>query len=153
VEASDVERPGIETVEERDRVAFERLTLRSLPNEPPLLADLSVSIVRGTRVLVTGPNEAARLALFRATAGLWTDGEGRIGRPPLDAIRFLPQQPYMAPGTLRDQLIPMGQEPNTPDPLILAALHDAGLDSVVQRSGGLDVEHDWPAILSLGEQQ
>ncbi len=31
--------------------------------------------------------------------------------------------------------------------------HDGGLDSVVQRAGGLDTEHDWPMILSLGEQQ
>jgi putative ATP-binding cassette transporter len=28
-----------------------------------------------------------------------------------------------------------------------------GLDSVAARAGGLDREHDWSAILSLGEQQ
>jgi putative ATP-binding cassette transporter len=114
---------------------------------------MSVSIPRGTRVLVTGPNEAAGVALFRATAGTWPHGEGRILRPPLDAILFLPQQPYLAPGTLRQLLVRTGQEQHTPDERILAAIHDAGLDPVVQRAGGLDTEHDWPTILSLGEQQ
>jgi putative ATP-binding cassette transporter len=153
VEATELERPGITTVEQPDEVAYDRLTLRPVPDAPPLLTDLSMSIAPGTRVLVTGPNEAARLALFRATAGLSTHGDGRIIRPPLDLIRFLPQQPYMAPGTLRDQLTGPAPEQEIPDPLILAALHDSGLDSVLQRAGGLDVEHDWPAILSLGEQQ
>jgi putative ATP-binding cassette transporter len=153
IEGEKVERPGIETVEEGDRVAYERLTLRSSPEDGPLLAGVSVSIPRGTRVLVTGPSEAARVALFRATAGIWPHGEGRILRPPLDAILFLPQQPYLSPGTLRQLLIRTGREPETPDERILAALHDGGLDAVVQRAGGLDTERDWPAFLSLGEQQ
>ena len=114
VESEDVDRPGIETVEDRDRVAYERLTLRSLRDDGPLVADVSVSIPRGMRVLVTGPNEAARVALFRATAGIWSHGEGRIMRPPLDAILFLPQQPYLTPGTLRHQLIRTGQEQDVP---------------------------------------
>jgi vitamin B12/bleomycin/antimicrobial peptide transport system ATP-binding/permease protein len=153
VESKDVDRPGIETIEDHDRVAYERLTLRSLREDGPLVVDISVSIPRGTRVLVTGPNEAARVALFRATAGISSHGEGCISRPPLDKILFLPQQPYLIPGTLRDQLIRTGRERDVPDERILAAIHDAGLDSVVQRAGGLDIEHDWPTILSLGEQQ
>ncbi len=153
VESKDVDRPEIETIEDHDRVAYERLTLRSLREDGPLVVEISVSIPRCTRVLVTGPNEAARVALFRATAGIWSHGEGSISRPPLDKILFLPQQPYLTPGTLRDQLIRTGRERDVPDERILAAIHDAGLDSVAQRAGGLDIEHDWPAILSLGEQQ
>jgi putative ATP-binding cassette transporter len=153
VERGDVVRPGIVTVEDRDRVAFERLTLRPSRDDGRLLAEVSVSIARGTRVLVTGPNEAARSALFRATAGIWSHGEVRIIRPPLDAILFLPQQPYLTPGTLRDLLIRTGQEQDTPEERILRAIHDGGLDAVVQRAGGLDTEQDWPTILSLGEQQ
>jgi putative ATP-binding cassette transporter len=153
VESKDIDRPGIETVEDHDRVAYERLTLRSLRVDGPLVANISVSIPRGTRVLVTGPNEAARVALFRATAGIWSHGEGSISRPPLDKILFLPQQSYLTPGTLRDQLIRTGREQDVSDERIQAAIHEAGLDAVVQRAGGLDIEHDWPAILSLGEQQ
>src|SRR5262249_2593900 len=153
VERTVDDRPRIETVEDCDRVAYERLTLRPPGDDGPLVADLSVSIPRGTRVLVTGPNEAAGVVLFRATAGIWPHGEGRIIRPSLDAIFFLPQQPYLPPGTLRHLLVRTGQEQDPSDERILAAIHDAGLDSVVQRAGGLDAEHDWPTILSLGEQQ
>src|SRR5262249_28006169 len=59
----------------------------------------------------------------------------------------------LTPGTLRHLLIGTGQEQDTSDERILAAIRDGGLDSVVQRAGGLDTEHDWPTILSLGEQQ
>ena len=39
------------------------------------------------------------------------------------------------------------------DDQIRAALDEAGLGAVLARAGGLDGEHDWSAILSLGEQQ
>jgi vitamin B12/bleomycin/antimicrobial peptide transport system ATP-binding/permease protein len=152
-ETIELDQPTIKTVEQRDQVTYERLTLRSLRDDGALLTGLSVSIPRGTRVLVTGPNEAARVALFRATAGIWPRGEGRIVRPPLDAIFFLPQQPYLAPGTLRHLLVSTGRERELSDEGILAALRESGLSSVVERAGGLDVEHDWPTILSLGERQ
>src|SRR5262249_13565715 len=127
VEREGVARPEIETVEDHDRLAYERLTLRPLQDDGPLLADVSVSIARGTRVLVTGPNGAGGVALFRGTAGVWSRGEGRIIRPPLDAVLFLPQQPYLPPGTLRHLLIRAGQEQDTSDERILGAIHDGGL--------------------------
>jgi len=104
-------------------------------------------------VLVTGQNEAARIALFRATAGIWARGGGRIVRPPLDTIFFLPQQPYLIPGSLRQLLVGSQQEREVSDERILAAIRDVGLDSLVEQFGGLHVEHDWPTILSLGDQQ
>src|SRR5262245_18651014 len=153
VESMDVERPTIEAIEDRDRVAYERLTLRSLGDGGPLLTDLSASIPRGMRVLVAGPNEVARAALFRATAGVWPSGEGRAVRPPLDAICLPPPQPYVTPGTLRQMLVAPAREKELADEHIWAAIRDAGLESVVTRAGGLDNEHDWPTVLSLGEQQ
>ena len=153
VETIDVDRPEIETVENGDRVAYEGLTLRASQDHGALLTGLSVSIPRGMRVLVTGANEAARVALFRATAGIWFRGEGRIVRPPLDAMSFLPQQPYLTPGTLRHLLVQAGREQDISDERIMATLHDSELESLLERVGGLDVERDWPTILSLGERQ
>jgi putative ATP-binding cassette transporter len=153
VERTGAARPVIETVEDGDRVAYERLTLRATAGDGSLVSDLSLVIPRGMRVLVTGPDEEALVALFRATAGVWPHGEGRVVRPTLDGILFLPQQPYLPPGTLRGLLIRPGQEQDTPDERILAIIRDGGLEPAVQRAGGLDAEHDWPTILSLGEQQ
>ena len=135
VERRDVDRPGIETVEDGDRVAYERLTLRPSRDDGPLLAEVSVTIRAGRAVLVTGPDEAAGVALSRATAGSWPHGEGRIVRPPLDEILFLPQQPYLAPGTLRHLLIRTGQEQDIPDERILAAINTAEGTVAFRRRG------------------
>jgi len=135
------------------RIAFEGLTLFSPESGSELVKNLTADVPRGTRVLIVGPNEAARTALFRAIAGDWPAGLGKLVRPPLDSIFFLPQRPYLPPGTLRDLLLCSGQEQVIIGDQITTALRDAGLDSVRARVGGLDSEHDWSDILSLGEQQ
>jgi putative ATP-binding cassette transporter len=134
-------------------IAYKELTLFSSEDGRELVKNLSVDIPRGTRVLVIGSNEAARTALFHATAGIWPAGVGTLIRPPLDAIFFLPQRPYLPPGTLRDVLLRTGQEQVITDDQITSALHNAGLDSVLARAGGLNSEHDWSTMLSLGEHQ
>jgi vitamin B12/bleomycin/antimicrobial peptide transport system ATP-binding/permease protein len=143
--------PAIETTPDRDRLAYDGLTLQAPDCAGTLVKNLSVPIPPGTRLLVTGPNEAARVSLFRATAGIWQGGEGRITRPSLDEVLFLPQRPDLPPVTLRELLIVPGRE--APDDQILAALRAAGLGPVVERAGGLDVERDWQAFVSLGDQQ
>ena len=141
------------TVETDNRLGYEGLTLFEPGSGQVLIKDLSLEVPRDTRVLVAGPNEAAKAALFRATAGMWRAGVGKVFRPHLDTIYFLPQRPYLPPGTLRQILLGTGQEKAVPEEVVLTALDDAGLRSVLERAGGLDVEHDWSAILSLGEQQ
>jgi putative ATP-binding cassette transporter len=140
--------------EEADgRVAYEQLTLLGPERGEVLIRNLSVSIPRGTRVLVTGPNEAAKEALFRATAGLWETGEGKVIRPPLEQILFVPEQPYLPPGTLRETLAPIRAEVGPPDDRILPTLRALGLESVLQRAQGLDTEQDWHRLITLSEQQ
>ena len=110
-----------------------------------------MSIASGARLLVTGPNEAARVSLFHATAGIRHCGEGRITRPPLDEILFLPQRPGLPPVTLRELLLVPGR--TVPDDQLLAALRAAGIGPVAERAGGLDVERDWQTFVSLADQQ
>jgi len=76
-----------------------------------------------------------------------------VVRPRLDSIFFVPQRPYLIPGSLRQMLIAARQEQQISDERILIAMRDAGLESLVNQHGGLDVEHDWATMLSLGEQQ
>jgi putative ATP-binding cassette transporter len=144
---------SIDMIEDEARVAYERLTLLSSRSDHVLVRELSVSVPRGTRVLIVGPNDAAKVALFRATAGIWEKGSGRIVRPGLDAIFFLPERPYLPPGTLRDVLVRTGREGVIGDEQIATLLHVLGLEPVLERTGGLDVERDWDDVLSLGEQQ
>ena len=133
-------------------LAWERVTLRSPRDGEVLVDSLTLAPPIGTRVLVTGPNEAARIALFRATAGLWNAGEGRVVRPPPEAVVFLPERPYLPPGTLRDALAPTASGPKPEDARIAELLRALGVEEVIERVGGLDVEHDWDDRLSLGEQ-
>jgi putative ATP-binding cassette transporter len=142
---------AIETVEEQDRLAYERLTLHAPDCTGTLVNNLSVCIPSGARLLVTCPNEDARIALFRATAGIWQSGSGKVTRPPLDAVSFLPERPQLPPMTLRELLLDPEREVS--DQEIVAALRAAGLDTVMERAGGLDVERDWESFVSLGDQQ
>jgi putative ATP-binding cassette transporter len=134
-------------------LAWDGLSLRSPRDGTTLVAALTAMIAPGTRTLVTGGNEAARLALFRATAGLWNTGEGRIVRPPPAAILFVPERPYIPPGTLRQALVRSGRDAECDDDRIQRALRALGAESAVEAAGGLDVERDWDDLLSLAEQQ
>lgn len=150
-EAHDGSRIAIE--ETAAALEYERLTLRSPQDGRVLIDGLSGSVPPGTRTLVEGPNQAGRIALFRATAGLWDAGEGRIVRPPVEEVLLLTERPYLPPGTLRQALLRTGREAALGDEPILAVLRALGVESVLERAGGLDEERDWDDLLSLAEQQ
>lgn len=153
VEGVETSPSMIETREVNDLVAYERLTLRSPSDGRVLVGELSASLPRGTRLLVRAENDLAGVALFRATAGVWDSGEGRIIRPGLDAIHFLPEQPYLPLGTLRECLLRTGQESVVGETQIRAVLRTLAIEDLLERAGGLDVEKDWGDMFSLGEQQ
>jgi putative ATP-binding cassette transporter len=144
--------PTITICEEAGRVAYEGLTLRTAPDGQVLLADLSLEIPLGTRVLILGDNDLGKLALFRVTAGIWEIGVGRVVRPSERQIAFLAERPYLPPGTLRQLLVP-AEGDALGDQRILALANRFGLIAALARAGGVDSEHDWNDLLSLGEQQ
>ena len=61
-------------------VALRDLDVR-LPSGVPLLASDNIAVSAGDRVLVTGPSGAGKSTLFRAIAGIWPFGSGRIDGP------------------------------------------------------------------------
>ena len=65
---------------------------------------------------------------------------------------FLPERPYLPPGTLREALLRTGMELVTPDSVIMDVLVKLGLQDVVKHANGLDTDHDWDNLLSIGEQ-
>lgn len=142
----------INVEESPERVAYEHVTLHSSDRTRILVSDLNLEILRGSRWLVLGKEDAPKVAFFRATAGVWECGGGQIIRPGLDDILFLPERPYLPPGTLREVLLRTGAESVMPDAVIMGVLVKLGLDDIVSRADGFDTEQDWDDLLSIGEQ-
>lgn len=141
------------TIEENpDSVRYENVTLHSADDTRVLVDDLTLEIPRGISMLCTGEEDAPRVALFRATAGMWGCAAGKIFRPNLDDILFLPERPYLPPGTLRHILLRSGREKFTSNEEIHTILRELDLEKTIQRVGGLDVLRNWDDILSIGEQ-
>jgi ABC-type uncharacterized transport system fused permease/ATPase subunit len=134
-------------------LGFERLTLWTPRDGRVLLRDLSLEVARCQRLLVVGPSGSGRTKLLRAAAGLWTAGQGRVVRPPVEDTLFLPQQPYLRRGPLRDQFLHGIREEGVKDDRILAALEEVGFADLLGRLGGLCAQQDWATVLSAGEQQ
>lgn len=153
--ANGAQKPSIEVHKcaNDDRVAFKGLTLVSPQDGRTLIKKLTASVDVGKRLLISGSNEDAKIALFRATAAMWNNGKGHIYRPEPRQIYFLPERPYLPPGTLRDLLVRTGEENTVSEEHILAILHTLKLDQVIERAGGLDTQHDWHDMFSLSEQQ
>lgn len=135
-----------------DRVCYENVTLHSADGSRVLIDDLNIEILRGSRWLFMGMDDAPKVALFRATASVWECGAGKIIRPGLDDIMFLPERPYLPPGTLRDVLLRTGMEAVTKDAEITVVLLKLGLQEAVDRAGGLGADRDWDDEFSIGEQ-
>jgi putative ATP-binding cassette transporter len=136
----------------RARIVYEDLTLYSRSGEQCLLAHLDLVIETGTRVLITGTDEARR-ALFRATALGRDEPSGRVAFPGAQQVLFLPERPYVPTATLRELIVPSGLERDHDDEALTAVLRDLGLAPALERVGGLDVAGDFCHALSLGEQQ
>jgi vitamin B12/bleomycin/antimicrobial peptide transport system ATP-binding/permease protein len=153
IEEAQAQTPcSIQTEESPDRVVYEGVTLHSADRSRELLTNLNLEIPRGSRWLVIAAEDAPKVALFRATAGVWECGGGRITRPGLDNILFLPERPYLPPGTLREVLLRTGAESETPDATIHEVLGKLGLEEILTRAHGLDTDQDWDDLLSIGEQ-
>lgn len=134
-------------------IRFDHVTLRSPKNSRLLLADFTLEIPAGMNVLIAGPNTSGKIALFRATAGVWNAGEGTITRPDLDRVFFVPERPYLIPSSLRDALLRTGAESVVPVEELEAHLRELGLESVLHRAAGVDTVMEWDDVTSLSEQQ
>ena len=141
----------IETVE-APRLATEALTLKTPNLSKTLVRDMSFEVARGERLLIVGESGAGKTSMLRAIAGLWRSGSGRIVRPPLSEVMFLPQRPYMILGSLREQLC-YPHASGVSDVNLLAILKMVNLEDLAERVGGFDVEAKWEDLLSLGDQQ
>ncbi|XP_044469783.1 ABC transporter D family member 1-like [Mangifera indica] len=131
------------------------------PTDNVLVEDLTLKVEPGSNLLITGPNGSGKSSLFRVLGGLWPLVSGHIAKPGVGSdlnkeIFYVPQRPYTAVGTLRDQLIyPLTAEQEI-EPLthsgMLELLKNVDLEYLLDRYPP-EKEVNWGDELSLGEQQ
>ncbi len=141
---------SIKLVQDPDRrLGFEDVSVL-LSDGRVVIAEATVEIGPGERVLIVGESGAGKSTLFRAVAGLWRWGSGTIRLPDPDSMMFMPQRPYLPLGTMRAAIT----YPDPPD-----AFDTEAVETVVNRVGlaefleALDVEARLDKSLSLGQQQ
>jgi vitamin B12/bleomycin/antimicrobial peptide transport system ATP-binding/permease protein len=88
--------PGTISIDELESVSSAHADKLKEPN---------VVVAAGARVLILGAPGTGKTQFFRALAGLWPWGTGRITRPRGEQIFYLPRgTPYLPRGSLREVL-------------------------------------------------
>jgi putative ATP-binding cassette transporter len=130
-------------------IALDHLAV-GLPNGEPLLDAEQLVLNAGDRVLVTGPSGAGKSTLFRAIAGIWPFGSGRVNVPMDAKVMLVPQRPYFPLATLAAAITYPARAGSFDDAQLADTLTAVGLSGLIPR---LHEEAHWNRMLSGGEQQ
>lgn len=139
---------SIET-NEAEQLTIDDLSI-SAPDGCLNLVEKNVVIHTGERLIVTGATESERSLLFRALAGLWPWGSGRIGLPAGDRVVFIPHAPYIPPGSLHDAVVYPLNAADFSKKQVLEILKFAGLERLEPQ---IDRVLRWDRTLTADEQQ
>ena len=120
------------------------------PSGEPIATGLEATMDAGRRTAVLGPAGLAKTTLFRAIAGIWPFGHGRVAIPAQARTLFLARQPYLPMGTLREAIAYPAEPSGFPDDKVRRALELVRLDALSPR---LDERESWDQTLSGDEQQ
>ena len=150
----EAEDEQIQVTEDQRTLILEKLTVSTPGGARELIRELDFKLEPGGSLLVMGESGSGKSSLLRTIAGLWNSGEGKIGRPAYRNMMFLPQRPYMVPGSLRAQLDYPGAGKNIDEATMHEVLETVNLPELAARvDGDFDRTADWSNMLSLGEQQ
>jgi vitamin B12/bleomycin/antimicrobial peptide transport system ATP-binding/permease protein len=115
-----------------------------------ILKERKVVVRAGERVLICGAPGTNKTTLFRALAGLWPWGAGRIVQPQDEQIIYMPRgTPYLPRGTLREVLAYPQKVEKFDAGAFKHALERLGLDRLVPM---LDETRRWDRDLTQDEQ-
>jgi putative ATP-binding cassette transporter len=130
-------------------MAFEDLEVDS-PVGREAFREQHVVIRTGEHVLICGAPGEGKTPLFRALAGLWPWGSGRIVRPRGESVMYVPRgTPYLPRGTLREALAYPTLTDRFADRAYVQALERTGLARYV---ASLDTNQRWDRELSEDQQ-
>jgi putative ATP-binding cassette transporter len=139
----------VEPAAGQDKLELDDLAI-SLPNGAPLVAASDLVIAPRDRVLVTGPSGSGKSTMFRAIAGIWPFGSGRVEVPQGATLMMLPQRPYFPIAPLGEALVYPAEAGVFAPGRVVEVLQAVGLPALTAR---LSEEAHWNRMLSPGEQQ
>ena len=131
-----------------EAVSVEQMQV-NLPDDTVLLQDINFTLQPGRNVLIKGVSGSGKSTLLRALAGIWPFVTGKINLPKTEELMFIPQQPYIPLGSLREALLYPGKKPLSDEEL----LYLLDLCQIGYLRDKLDIVADWSHVLSVGEQQ
>ena len=135
---------------EPGRFVIENLSVVSPTGGRDTIRERHVEVRAGERLLILCEPGTGRTQLFRALAGLWPWGEGRVVLPKDEPILYFPRgTPYLPRGTLREVLAYPLKVESFPPESYGRALWRLGLDRLVPL---LDESRRWDKELSADEQ-
>ncbi|MDD5577739.1 MAG: ABC transporter ATP-binding protein/permease [Methylobacter sp.] len=147
LERSDPHRIVLEKGED-SILRFQDLCIARLDNVV-CIPSLNAEIRAGERVLIVG-NTFDGSRLFKAIAGLWPWGSGRIELPDDEPMFFMPPRPYLPAGTLRAAIC----YPSFDEAVSQISLEQAlKLAGVKELTAQLDQVDFWDKALSREQQQ
>jgi putative ATP-binding cassette transporter len=133
---------------EQPILRFQQLCIAKL-DRAACMSAFNEDIRPGEHVLIDGDTTTGA-KLFKAVAGLWPWGEGRIELPDDEPMFFMPPRPYLPAGTLRDAICyPDGAETVNPDDLA-QLMGQVGLNELLEQLERVDL---WDMNLPREQQQ
>lgn len=145
--------PEIE-IKEGTSLKLDGLSIRPPKADMDLISNINLTLDKGKGLLIMGTSGSGKSSLLRTIAGLWNSGGGEIVRPQLKSMMFLPQKPYLMPGSLRENLLYPTRDKSLDGSQLIETLERVNLAEIMDRiNGDFDEILDWGNILSLGEQQ
>ena len=142
--------PRIERSEQKDG-ALEMDNLQVLlTNGRATLDEDRIVVEPGEHLAIVGDAGSGKSSLFRALAGIWPWGTGKIGIPSNDGMMFLPQRPYLPLGSIRAAVTYPGNPESFADADVRSVLERVQLDHLIPL---IDEHERWDKSLSLDQQQ
>ncbi len=155
--------PGTKTLPELDTISLTNIGF-GYHNDSPLLREVSLSVHKHSTTLLLGPNGSGKSTIAYLILGFYSPASGslRVGQTPYEEIdlgwlrrhvSYVPQNPVILPGTVRDNLT-YGMERVSTDQLDRAVRLGMAADFIVTAKDGMDTVIGERGIkLSGGQRQ
>jgi ABC-type uncharacterized transport system fused permease/ATPase subunit len=120
-----------------------------------LFENVNLVVERGSSVCIIGPSGCGKSSMLRVIGGLWGTESGTVVKPPTtgkDGLFFLPQKPYVFPGTLMEQVCYPNKPADADTLKVKEVLKETRLEHLVEKYT-LDGVMDWSSVMSISEMQ